>query len=92
MSPTERQLLLAFAGWLAERRGADPDRALRAATASDVEAFLGAELREHGERRGARDAFYRGLLALGRFYVWAVAMGEVARDPVSLYRARGRGG
>jgi site-specific recombinase XerD len=91
-SPAERQTLLAFAGWLVERRGTDPDRALRAATSADVEAFLLARLREHRGHRGAREAFYRRLLALGRFYVWAVTLGEIPRNPVRPERPPGEGG
>ncbi len=88
----ERQILLDFSGWLAERAAGDPDLALRATTPADVEAFLVARRRADRDRRATRGALDRRLLALGRFYVWAVAVGEVARNQVPPARPRGKGG
>ena len=80
----DTRALADFCRWLAAARpGQELDAALRTVRTEDVLAFALHELRpQRGDWHIQAGSVYRALLALHRFFDWAVAAGRAAFDPV----------
>jgi len=88
LAPTDRDDLTAFCHWLAAHRPDEPiDASLRALEVVDLGAFVADQLCGRRGRRRDLATAYRRLVALGRFYAWAAAIGAVAASPIPPERA-----